>query len=426
MKIIWCALLAAATPTLAQDLSPIPEARTISRTLTWEDCVQIALSRNSDLTSALRASEASRALYLKSYNGLLPTAILSNSYGSGSSTGGKASYSATASAGVTLFDLGRISDIRSASASLDQAIAGARQASAMLRYNLRVAFASVLFAEVNVDVARRNLEIRRSGAEMVSLRYDSGHEYKGNMMNAQAQRLQTEAALAQSQRTLRSTRRVLARQIGLDDFEEVTATGTLSALPAPPAPADTLSLLSARPDVQLQESTLRLAKAATLSAQSPLWPSLTASYARTRGPSGTEFPATPYGWSAGATLSYPLFGSGPTDAYFAMQASRRNLERSQADLRTTRMAAVAELESAWAAYASAVDQVRVQQAQLEASRQRNNEADVRYASGLLTFDNWTLIVSQRVSDEQGAVQARRDAVVAQANWEKALGKVLGE
>ncbi|MBI3565683.1 MAG: hypothetical protein HY079_10845, partial [Elusimicrobia bacterium] len=79
-----------------------------------------------------------------------------------------------------------------------------------------------------------------------------------------------------------------------------------------------------------------------------------------------------------------------------------------------------------ASYANAVDQVGSQRAQLEASRQRNDEADVRYASGLLSFDNWTVIVSQRVSDEQSAVSSVRDAVVAQAAWEKALGKVLGE
>ena len=426
MHIVLGAILAAAVPTQAQGLAPVAEARAVSRTLTWDDCVNLALSRNPDLGSALRLSQASRAAFYQSFNGLMPTATLSNSYVSGSAAAGKPAYIASAAAGLTLFDLGKVSNIKSASAALDAALASVKQASAALRYNLRVAYANVLFAEANVIVAQRILELRHSNAEMVSLRYDSGHEYKGNMMNVSAQRLQAEAALAQSQRSLRTARRNFARQLGLDDFEEVTATGTLTTEPPPPAPADSLALISARPDVQVQESVVRSAKAAGLSAQSPLWPSLSANYARTRGASATEFPAAPYGWTAGATLSYPLFGGGPTNAYYGVQASRRNIEKSEEDLRVTRVAAVADLETTWSAYASAFDQVRVQQAQLESSRQRNSEADVRYATGLLTFDNWSLIVSQRVSDEQGAVQSRRDAVIAQAAWEKALGKFIGE
>ncbi len=423
------ALLAPAGTATSSELAPVPEERAASRVLSWDDCVKLALERSPDLLSALRASESSRASYLQSYNGVLPNLSLTNSYASGSSAlngNGKPSYSAAASAGVSLFDLGKISNIRSASAAYDQTLASLRQTSANLRLNLRTAYASVLLAEINVDVSRRILEIRRVGAEMVTLRYQSGHEYKGNMMNTDAQYLQAQATLAAALRSLRSTRRTFARQLGLDDFEEVTATGTLAAAPPPLPPVETLALLDQRPDVQLQEAVLRSTKASLLSSESSLFPSLTANYSRTRGSSGSEFPASPYGWSAGATLSYPLFGGGPTNTYFAVQASKRSLERAEEDLRTTRDAAVAELENNWASYAGAVDTARVQQAQLVAARQRNDEADVQYATGLVTFDNWSLIVTERVSDEQSAVQSLRDAVVAQAAWEKSLGKILGE
>ncbi len=420
------ALAAAAGAAPASTLAPVPEDRAPSRVLTWDDCLKLAFERNPDLASAFNASLASQASYRQSYNGVMPNVTLSNSYASGSAVAGKPGYSAAASAGVSLFDMGKISSIRSASAAYDQALASLRQTSANVRFNLRQAYANVLLSQINVDVATRILAIRRVGAEMVSLRYQSGHEYKGNMMNTDAQRLQAEATLAQARRSLRSTRRAFARQLGLDEFEEVSATGTLAAAEPPPPPADVFALLSARPDVQLQEAVLRGARASVLSSESGLWPSLTASFARTRGSSGAEFPSGPYGWTGGATLSYPLFGGGPTNTYFAVQAAKRGLEKSEADLRTTRDAAVADLESNWAAYASAVDQVRVQQAQLDSARQRNDEADVRYATGLLTFDNWSLIVTERVGDEQSAVQSLRDAVVAQAAWEKSLGKILGE
>lgn len=422
------AALAALLPAAASavELSPIPETRVPARTLAWDDCVKIALDRNPDLASALRFKDQSRASYYQSFNGVMPNVVVANSYSSGSGTAGRAGYQASAVASVDLFNMGKISSIRSASASYEQAQASLRQVSANVRFSLRSAFANVLLAEMDVDVARKILDIRRVGAEMVTLRYQSGHEYKGNMMNAGAQQLQAEASLAQARRAQRSTRRAFARQLGLDDFEEVSATGTLAAAAAPPPPADVFALLSGRPDVQVQEAIVRGANVSVTSAESPLFPSLSATYSRTRGTAGSEFPAAPYAWSAGATLSYPLFGGGPTGTYFAVQASKRGLEKAQEDLRTTRDAAVADLETAWASYANAVDQARVQRLTLESSRQRNDEADVRYASGLLTFDNWTVIVSQRVSDELSAVQSLHDAVVAQAAWEKALGKILGE
>lgn len=419
-------LALAAAAARADDRAPVPDVPASARALTWDDCVRAAFEKSPDLLSATRASEQGRASWLQSYNGVLPSASLSNSYASGSATNGRAGYSAAASASMSVFDMGKIASIRSASASYDQTLASLRSASASVRFALRQAYANVLFAEESVDVARTVLAIRKTGADMVTLRYQSGHEYKGNMMNAQAQQLQAEIGLAQAIRSLRSTRRAFARQLGFDDFAEVTATGTLSAAAPPPPPTDESSLVEHRPDVQLQEAVLKSAKASVASSETSLWPSLTANYARTRGSAPREFPGSPYGWTAGATLSLPLFAGGPTAAYFSIAASKRGLEKAEQDLRVSRDAAVVDLENAWASYANAVDQALVQRATLASSRQRNDEADVRYASGLLTFDNWTVIVSQRVSDEQSAVQTVRDAVVAQAAWEKSLGRVLGE
>jgi outer membrane protein TolC len=84
------------------------------------------------------------------------------------------------------------------------------------------------------------------------------------------------------------------------------------------------------------------------------------------------------------------------------------------------------MENAWMAYASAIDQVRIQSALLEAARQRNDEADVRYASGLLSYDNWVVIVADRVSTESQAVSALRNAMDAETAWNRALGRALGE
>ena len=409
----------------AARMAPLPPSQPPAKVLTWDDCVALAAQQNPNLVSAQYAEKAGRASYLGSFNGLLPTLSLSDSYSSSNGSAGKPGYSAQGSASVNLFNMGQVASIRSASASYSQSQASLRQVSANLRFNLRSAFTQAFIAEKNVEVARKILEIRQRNAEEVTLKYQSGKEYKGNMLNARAQFLQSQASLAQALRNMRTSRRALDQQLGLDDFSEVAVTGTLVAQTPPDFPANMADFISARPDVLLQETAIKAQQAAVASAQSPLWPNLSASYTRSRsGP--YEFPDPNYGWSAGATLSYPIFGGGPTSTYFAVKSAKSNLGKSLQDLRAVRDAAIVDLENNWAAYANAVDQLRVQEANLESARQRNAEAEVRYASGLLSFDNWEVIVGEWVSAEQAALQAQSSAVTAQAAWEKSLGKALGE
>lgn len=393
-------------------------------TLTWEEAAARAAEANPSLSSARLTRDARRAAYWSSYNRLLPSLALSNSV-SESDTSRQPSYSASASASLTLFDVGDYAAIRSASASLGLSEAALRRASADLRSSLRRAFSSLLFAQTGLDVARRVLEVRGRNAELVRLRYESGRESKGNMLRAQAQRVQAEVALATAQRDLRVAQRELARQLGREAFEPYVASGTFSAAPAPPVPDDFRALLPLRPDVASAEASVRASQASLSSARSAFFPRLSADYTRSRS-GDTEFPSGRRSWSAGATLSYPLFGGGPAEAFLSSLASKRSLEASRRELEATRQAALSDLEGAWSDYATAGDQVRVQEALLAAARQRNDEADVRYASGLLSYDVWEPIVSDRVSSERSAVAARRAAMDAETAWDRALGRALGE
>ncbi len=173
------------------------------------------------------------------------------------------------------------------------------------------------------------------------------------------------------------------------------------------------------------EAGIRVAQADVRRAQSSVWPTLSAGYARFR--SGTsEFPSDEKGWSFRGNLDYPLFGGGLTSTYYAMATSRQNLEKAKQELRSVRDQAMADLETVWSAYVTATEQARVQAALLAAARQRNEEADVRYNSGLLTYDNWEIIVTDRVNQERQAILAQLTAATAQAVWEHALGKSLEE
>lgn len=398
------------------------------RVLNWEDCVQIALSRNPDLASSQLALKANQYSYYGSFNGILPQLNLSNSYNynAANNFGATHFWQAEASATMDVFDMSQIANIRSSRAAVTLAEAALRNTSATVRFNLREAFTQLLFAQLNVEVSRNILLMRQRSAQMLVLRYNAGQESKGNMMRSKAQALQAEAALNQAYRDLRAAQRALARQLGWDDFAFMTSTGTFETQAPPDQPPENFGpLLSQRPDVAVQEATVLSAKTALSQSWSSVWPKLSVNYARTID-GRTEFPNSNYNWSFVGLLSYPLFGGGPTATYFAVASARKNLEKAEQDLRTVQDSAIADLENSYAGFMDATEQVRVQTALLAAARQRNDEADVRYASGLLTYDNWEIIASDRISQERLAIQTQLNAAQAEAAWLKSLGKGLGD
>lgn len=395
------------------------------RVLSWEDAAALALSQNPDLTSARLSERAGRHDYRGSYNGLLPQLTLSNTRNENKNQTPASRWEAQASVSMSLLDMGTVAGIRRSKASLASAAASARQTAADLRYDLRSAFLNLLLSQENLQVAKLVAEVRRKGSDLVALRYRSGRESKGNTMRAAAQALQAQAELSQAGRGLRTARRLLARRLGLDDFETLSATGTLTAVPAPDAPAKIEEYLSRRPDLAGQEAQVRSAAATLSDARSAFWPSLSARYSRSStGP--TELPRSQYSWTAAATLSLPLFSGGPTAAYHDIAAASKRLDAARQDLRAARYQALVDLEESWSDFARAAERAAVDSALLAASRQRSEEADIRYASGLLSYDNWEIIASDRVTQENKELQARLSSAVSEAAWERALGKGLGE
>lgn len=424
VKILVLSIATAVQPALAAaGDSPKP--------MTWDECVSVAIKNNPDVAAALRARESGEASYKGSFNGLLPQVSLTNGYSDshasspafGRTSG--ASWQAGASASMNVFDMSQVASIRSARAALDQAQAAEMQAAVDLRFNLRTAFAQLLFVRQDIDVSQTILDMRNKSARLVALRYQSGMESKGNMLRSKAQALQAEAALSQALRDLKTSRIALDRWLGLDDLPAVDAVGNLDSGPSPDEPSDLKKLADLRPDVAAQEAAVQSARASLARARSALWPALSVNYTRSV-TDDKEFPSAQKGWSWSGLLSLPIFGGGPTAAYYSVSAAQRDLLKARENLRVARDAALSDIQSSWDSFAGAVDQVKVTSALVESARQRNDEADISYNAGLLTYDNWEIIATDRIAAERSAVQARLTAVSAEAAWNRAIAKPLGE
>jgi outer membrane protein TolC len=392
--------------------------------LTWEKCLDLAYDGNPDLRSAREAFAAGESSYNGSFNAVMPSVTLTNSYNRSNNDVREERWQASANAHMDIINLTDVADIRLASAELARADASLANISTNVLFNLRQAFAGLLYAQQQVVVDQNILTIRERNARLVTLRYNSGRESKGNMMRAKAEFLQSQRDLTQAGRAVRTAQQGMSQQLGFDSFEAIVTTGTLSIAPPQSAvPSDIGELAENHPSVAVEKANVAAAAAASSRAHSSLWPVLSANYSRgVRG--ATEFPNDNDSWSASGVLSYAAFGGGPTSLYYDVKTARLQQKAAEQNLRSARNAARTDLENAYADLAAASEDIEVQGAFLDASRQRNAEADISYSNGLMSYEDWEKIVSERVGFEQSLIRAQRDAVIAEAAWDKASGKVL--
>jgi outer membrane protein TolC len=320
--------------------------------------------------------------------------------------------------------MSQIDNIKISQVQEIQAEANLRQASASLRFNLATAFYQLLYDQEDIQVSINILAMRDKASQLVTLRYESGTGYKGDMLTAKAQLFSAKADVEQVKRNLRADQRVLDQQLGLDEFTVISVTSTLSIQEPADLPNDFEPLLSKRPDIMLQQAILKTARLSLSLAKSSLWPILSANYTLSNsGP--TEFSGSPHsGWGVG--LNYPLFSGGPTSTYYSVAAAKSSLAKAEQDMRAVREQALSNIETIWSNFKGALDQTKVQAALLESARVRNDEADIRYSSGLMTYDNWEIIASARINQEHTAIQSLLTALNAEAAWAQALGRQLEE
>ncbi len=394
--------------------------------LTWNDCVRVAAEKNPQLLSAIRAQEAGQAQYNGSYNGIFPHLSLSNSYNDSwtSGLGESKTWQAQGTASLDLIDANQWASIQTSAAAYRLSQANEQVASTNVLLSLYRAFSTLLYTQEEIDVNKSIRDLWDQNAQMISLRYDSGAESKGNNMQTQAQFLQADVAVTQAGRDLMVAQQQLAQALGQDDFSSLVVTGTWTAERAPQTPPDLNAIVDRLPVVLAQQAVVDEAKAAVRSAQSQLYPTVSLNYSRgTEG--GSEFPQSPF-WTFTGLLSYPLFGGGPTATYYAVSAATKNLAKALQDLHTARLQALGTLESAWSGFAQAEDQVRVQLAFLNADIQRKQEADIMYQSGLMTFQDWQVIMNDYVNFQKSYLSAEQSLIAAEGQWRFATGQQLGE
>jgi len=407
----------------------LPQAHIVSAEgqegLSWERAVQLALAHHPDLRKTreeLSAKTHNRNQALGAY--------LPNVDGTVSRKRSRTTTSVTADS--LALDLDVTQPIFTGFKTTGEAMKAWREweaarwayveQSATVRQSLRTAFVELLRLNKLLDVDRRIAQRRQDNAELLHLRYEAGRENEGSWHRAQAIAEQAAFDVRQTDRQITSQALSLGRQLGGYFATPMPVAGDLEQMvPATPESAgDYAALAETTPTVQRLTRSAEALKAAILSSQSKMWPTIKGDF--NYGYSGTRASNLKDDATLGVTVSVPLFHGGQNVQ--GVLESNAEYRAAVEVARSARDGRIAELSQRWVAFRDAWELVAVKRSFLEAARQRAEIVRAQYTNGLVNFQDFDIAEQELADSEKAYVQSLADVLTREADWIFTTGGTL--
>lgn len=391
--------------------------------ITWDDCVKELIRNNPQLQAFSAAVEKARADVMGNYGPFLPQISADGSIGKSNmelDTGyqDSSSYQASLSAYQSLFaGFGDIATLRRSQALLTIAEINLQATKATLSATLRQSFARLLYAQDFIRVSEVIAARRKENVNLVEMRFEAGRENKGSFLRSKAYYRQAQFEVTQAYRGLKTAQQQMAATLGRREITVLTVTGNwdFATLPAMP---DFNELALQTPDYRNAATQVRAAKEGVRIAKSDFYPTWSVNGSIGRSDDDSLIPKNDQ-WSIGTAISYPLFVGG--QHWYTARSAKADQRKAEDTLNDTENQMVATLEDRFVAWQDAAERTEVQNEFLKAAEIRAEIARAQYQNGLLSFEDWDLIENDLIDKQKTMLTSQRDAVVARAAWEKALG-----
>ncbi len=393
--------------------------------LSWQDCVKESRAQNPDLVSAREKLNQAKANKGITRSTGLPQLSASAALGTSKAEGGDSSKSSSygVSGRQLLFDgFKTANDLSAAQENIKSSSYNYQVVSSNVLLRLKTAYIGLLGAQQMLDVARDIVSRRQQNMGLVKLRYEGGREHKGSLLTAQANFSQAEFEYEQAQRNLELYQRRLSKELGRPAFVPVFVSGDLGIQQADQVKPEFEALVEVTPLLQQLAAQKEAARLGVKSARADFFPQIYADAGA--GKTGSTWPPGTRDWSAGISVSFPLFQGGQQQASLAK--AKAVYGQLEADERSGRDGVIYTLAQTWTAWQDDVARVSVEQKFLEASALRSKIAQGEYSTGLITFNEWTVIEDALVNNQKAILQAKMNALISEASWLQAKGETFDE
>ncbi len=397
-------------------LSPLTA---LSGTYNFAQCIELIKQNNAQLRSAEENLKSARYDKNAGYSNYLPKVNASLGYSKTDVEDQSVDEGYTAALNGTLNLFNGLSDtanVKSLEGKVLVAEANLQIVKAQLSYDLKSAFANLIYAKDSLALAENTLNRRTENLAMIELRFRNGRENKGSVLlaKAQVQQAKLDVLQAKNQRDVSSSD--LARVLGLSPHEEISITGSVPENGNQGTP-NFISISESTPQKLSATGQIQSAEASVTSARSGFLPSLDVN--GSVGRNDSDFFPQNQRWSVGATLTWNLFDGGKD--YFSQKSAFSQKLVAENSWRNTQMDLIAVLKEAYTGFVEALEKYSVSNAFVEAGMVRAEISREKYNNGLSTFDEWDRIESDLISYQKDQKVKKRDKVVAEANWEKTQG-----
>jgi outer membrane protein TolC len=397
-----------------------------AKVLTWQQCMDTANKYNQDLVIAKKDLAIAEYDYYISWNNYYPAVNLKYAFNRNENDTREDQWNLSVNASQTLYNFKNISELKSKKASVDKTIAKLTQSYASVYYSIKEAFLKMCYAQENITLLENIFSLRTQSADIVRLQYEGGKESKVNMMRAQAQKHSAYTDVLNAKRDLNTARRTLAQTLGVDLSGDFTVSGELT-LKEDKTEFDVDAKASQIPDVIISSADVKIAEYKAAYSKGDLYPNLSATAsAGLTDAMGPLPPSDSKSWSVGVALNYPLFSSGLTGVKNAVASANAALEQSRQEYMKTLLAAKTSLQDAQMSAERTKDNVTTYQMFLEASVQRQKEANIKYLAGAMEFQTWQDIEQELVNNQISHLSALYNYNIALAKRDKILGNTNGE
>src|SRR3990170_4829775 len=278
---------------------------------TWQDCVDEAIRSHPDIISARERVNQSGAIENSAGSPLSPQVGINvgvTPFGE-SSSGTSEHYSYGINGSQLLYDGSKTrNQVNEASQNSASSQFSYLATSSNVRLRLRKAFVDLLKEQELLKITSEIALRRRDSLELIRLRYEAGREHKGALLTAEANLAQAEADLSQARRSIDLAQRRLNKELGRKQYMPVQIEGNPEISDAQKEQPDFEHLAATTPFLLELTARKESASYSVISAKADYFPKV---FARAdAGRSEASWPPGNSSWSAGVTVSLPLFDGG--------------------------------------------------------------------------------------------------------------------
>ncbi|MFH1692544.1 MAG: TolC family protein [Candidatus Omnitrophota bacterium] len=391
--------------------------------LDWKDCVQEALEYHPDLKSAqedISQAKSDKGVALSAALPDISTGLVAKEVKSTTSKKTD-SYKYTITGEQLLFDgFKTVADVKFASKTINAQEYNYIVVSSNIRFDLRSAFAGLLRAQELIGLTEQIAQRRKQNLELVELRYSAGREHKGALFQAQADLANAEFDVVQAKRNLSLAQRQLLKELGRSHAVPVEVNGTFDITEADEQKPDFEFLAESTPFLRELIEKKEALRLGFISARADFFPKVY--FNGSFGETESSWPPQKDEWSAGVSVSFPIFEGGSRLAKAAKAKSQ--WRQAQDSEKSGRDSVVVTLERTWNDFQDAIDNVSVQYKFLMAAEERAKIGRAQYASGLINFDDWIILEDNLVVAQKTYLNAQAEMLIAEASWIQAKGGML--